>query len=57
MQEKKKVNAKREAEEAKVNESIRRKGGIDQVPLPPSSLPPPSLHSRPTWTLADQSEQ
>lgn len=31
MLEKKKLNAKREAEDAKVNESIRRKGGQDQV--------------------------
>lgn len=30
MAEKKKVNAKREAEEAKANEAIRRKGGKDQ---------------------------
>lgn len=43
MADKKKVTAKRDAEDAKANEAMRRKGGIDQVRS--NSLTPSSRQS------------
>lgn len=54
MQEKKKLNAKREAEDAKANESIRRKGGQDQVATSRTRSLVPRLTHIPRSPVADQ---